>query len=162
MKAATAQLWLFDEPTPATGKASEPAPAAILRNTRGDRETVLIEPGQRANQEAIANSYSAQSLAEGGGKVRHPFPFRGAEWVCTGSSYHGPKRAHECYRIVPVDQFDGPGEPKSYAETDFQSDPEKRARFGGYHGMSAKNGSSAIVLVGPPVVFINAAEAADA
>jgi hypothetical protein len=91
----------------------------------------------------IADSYCADTLAFEG-RTRKPFAFRGGQWVNTGS--YG--QSFECYRIVPVEQFDGPHAP--YAEHDWE-----KARGGsGYHGMSAKSGGRQIVLQGPAVIFV--------
>lgn len=139
------QLWLFDAPAP----SSSSSPPADVE----EWETIELGRDCEAAEPAIVDSHSCSSLCSSG-KIRQPFRFRGADWICTGSSHLGPESEFDCYRVVEPAAFSGPNEPKPYGEHDFHRD-ELRGRFGPYHGMKAQLGRRAIVLEGPPIVFIN-------
>lgn len=140
------------DPQPEPEPASEPTPAETFFQLRSrDREIVAVDP-KRLDWPTgdIGRSYSAQSLCEDGA-VKSPFRFRGGEWVNTGGMFHAGEGWIECFRIVPPEAFDGPSAP--YREHGFLTGGA-RERFGGYHGMSAKHGSRAVVLQGPPLIFV--------
>jgi hypothetical protein len=145
------------EPPPAPEPEPEPEPepdaAEQAWRARQERwEIVEVDP-KRLDYDGgdIRRSYSAQSLGEQGA-IKSPFRFRGGEWVNTGGSYFRGKGNLECYRIVPLEAFDGPSAP--YREHDWER-MRGNEEVGAYHGMSAKHGSREIVLQGPPIVFVS-------
>jgi hypothetical protein len=146
---------LLERPAPPTPVVAvpEPKPSSVdhfFHMRCQGREIVEVDPKRLEWPSGdIGRSYSAQALAEKGA-VKSPFRFRGAEWVNTGGSFHGSRGFLECYRIVPVEAFDGPS--ARYGEHDWAVAREERR--GGYHGMSAKQGSRDIVLQGPPIIFV--------
>lgn len=128
----------------------EPAPAVQpMHATRW--EFLAVTDRGELTEAAIEASYSGASLCESG-KVLRPFQLRGADWVETGSSHLRGDSDRECYWIVPLADFAGPGEPRTYHDHNFFS--EHREEFGGYHGMQAKNRSADVVLIGPPLILV--------
>jgi hypothetical protein len=120
--------------------------AACQRRWVGNKEVVEVDPKRLDRDHGdIADSYCADTIATEG-RTRKPFRFQGGEWVNTGS--YG--QHFECYRIVAVEQFDGPTAP--YAKWDWAA--MRGHEMGGYHGMSAKQGGREIVLVGPPIIAV--------
>lgn len=121
-------------------------------------ETIAIDPYGSAMLRKVEASYSAMSLSSSG-KVLRPFDYRSKQWVNTGGHFHRGNADLECYRIVPVAEFAGPGEACTYHLHGFHH--ERRDDLGGYHGMMAKLGVADVVLVGPPIVFVHKAGVPD-
>lgn len=134
------------EPPPVTRPMHETEWEVAPISERGDATMAKVDA-----------AYSAASLSTSG-KVLRPFRFRGYEWVNTGGSYFRGDADYEIYRIVPIDEFAGPGEARTYHEHDFFH--AHRADLGGYHAMKAKNGRADVVLIGPPIVLVSKARAA--
>lgn len=142
---------------PAPNEADDDDPHGITACQRawvGDGEVVEVGPERLEFERGdIANSYSADTLAMEG-RTRKPFQFRGALWVNTGGWSHRGKSALKCYRIVSVEQFDGPHAP--YSEHDWVlARAGGRDNLGSYHGMSAEQGGREIVLQGPPIIVVS-------
>ena len=114
-------------------------------------ETIALTKRGPVSVAKVDNAYSAMSLGTQG-KVMRPFPFRGAMWVRTAGAYHRGHADFECYRIVPLEAFTGPGQPQTYHNHRFPT--EHRATLGAYHAMQAKHGKADVVLIGPPIVFV--------
>jgi len=114
-------------------------------------ETLAIAKRGQPTRAAVEASYSAQSLGETG-RVSRPFAFRDAEWVMTGGCIFRGGGDFECFRIVPLASFEGPGTPAPYGKHAFFG-PHRDA-LGAYHAMQAKHGGADVVLIGPPVVFV--------
>lgn len=96
----------------------------------------------------IAASYSADTIALHG-KVRTPFGFRGALWVCVG--VHSGDRA-TAYRLVPHGVFNG--EATTYHEKTFDGETARSDLNGFYHGMTVGWAKREWVLSGPPEQFL--------
>lgn len=118
-------------------------------------ETIALTDRGPVTAARVDNAYSAMSLGTSG-KVTRPFQFRGETWVCTSGAHRRGNADYQCYRIVPLAAFAGPGEPRTYHNHKFHD--EHRDALGGYHAMQAKHGSADVVLIGPPVVFVLKAE----
>lgn len=144
------------EPEPAP-EPDEDAPPHVRAWSEG-LEIVEVDPKRlEFDGGDISRSYSCQSLGENGA-IKSPFRFRGAEWVYCGGLWHNGRGQLQCYRIVPLEAFDGPS--TTYREQDWAKAREHA--LGGYHGMRAKHGSREIVLQGPPVIFTNGQPAQEA
>lgn len=114
-------------------------------------ETIALTKRGPVSISKVDNAYSAMSLGMQG-KVTRPFAFRGEMWVRTGGAYHRGSADFECYRIVQLEAFAGPGRPQTYHNHRFFD--EHRATLGAYHAMQAKHGKADVVLIGPPIVFV--------
>ncbi|GFE65578.1 hypothetical protein [Litoreibacter roseus] len=99
----------------------------------------------------ISASYSADKIGMEG-KVRKPFAWQNALWVCTGMQSYGDFRAAEAYRLVPERFFSG--EPTTYNEVACLPDAERFKPEGFYHGMRVRSGKHEFILVGPSVKFL--------
>lgn len=99
----------------------------------------------------ISASYSADKIGMEG-KVRKPFAWQNALWVCTGMQSHGDFRAAEAYRLVPERFFSG--EPTTYNEVACLPAAERFKPEGFYHGMRVRSGKQEFILVGPSVKFL--------
>ena len=103
----------------------------------------------------ISASYSADRIGMEG-KVRKPFVWQNALWVCTGMQSHGDFRAAEAYRLVP-ERFFG-GEPTTYNEVACLPAAERFKPEGFYHGMRVRHGKQNFILVGPCASFVPKAD----
>ncbi len=99
----------------------------------------------------ISASYSADKIGMEG-KVRKPFAWQNALWVCTGMHSSGDFRAAEAYRLVP-ERFFG-GTPTTYNEVACLSAAERFKPESFYHGMRVRSGKQEFILVGPSVKFL--------
>jgi len=104
--------------------------------------------------DTVSDSMSGYSLMSQG-KVLRPFLFRGERWVATGAVHYRGDSDYDCYRVVPLADFAGPGTPQTYHEHDHHG--ALRPQYGGYHAMQAKHGSADVVLIGPPVIMVHKA-----
>ncbi len=99
----------------------------------------------------ISASYSAQQIAYGQ-PIRKPFEWQGVLWISVGNALgHGIESA-EAYRLVSPEHFEG--EPQTYGQKKADSGVARRDPNGFYHGMLVTWERQAVVLCGPPVVFI--------
>lgn len=126
-------------------------PAAAVPMTPTKWETIALTARGPITAAKVDNAYSAMSLGMSG-KVTRPFQFRGETWVCTGGAHRRGDADYECYRIIPLSAFTGPGEAQTYHNHPFHN--AHRDTLGGYHAMQAKHGKADVVLIGPPVVFV--------
>lgn len=110
---------------------------------------VPVDPKRLDKGGDVDKSYCADTLCNEG-KLRSTFRLDGADWVNTGGLWWTGGRYCECYRVVPIELFDGPSAP--YAQWDWETMREHAV--GARHGMSAKAGSRTVVLVGPPIVVV--------
>lgn len=94
----------------------------------------------------IAASYSADKIAQG--KIRKPFSWKNALWVCTGTH----SKSAEAYRLVPERFFDG--ETTTYNEVAMLPFEQRTKPEGFYHGMRVRHGKQDCVLVGPKALFL--------
>lgn len=94
----------------------------------------------------IAASYSADMIAQG--KIRKPFSWKNALWVCTGTH----SKSAEAYRLVPERFFDS--EPTTYNEVAMLPFEQRIKPEGFYHGMRVRHGKQDCVLVGPKALFL--------
>lgn len=123
-------------------------PASRLEHSRYNHETEKDEGGGD-----IAESYSCDKIAMEG-RIKRPFRY-GRQWmVNTGGGSHG----FECYAVVPVSEFDGTATTYSAKGKPDNFESARHDPNGFYHGMTVSQGKDKLVLVGPPVVFIAAAE----
>lgn len=98
----------------------------------------------------IQASYSADLIPSG--KIRRPFTFENAMWVCVGSSsLHGISEA-SAYRLMPESSFPGPL--TTYAAKTRDGDEARADPNGFYHGMKVQFSRAAFALCGPPEVFV--------
>ncbi len=130
------------------------APAVPMSRTGW--EAIELDARGPVTAKRIESAYSAMSLGTSG-KVMRPFAFRGEMWVQTGGAHFRGDADYECYRIVPLDVFQGPGEARTYHHHQWT---EHRDSLGGYHAMQATHGREDVVLIGPPVVFVSKRAAA--
>ncbi len=108
--------------------------------TQTERETLVFE---------IA-SYSAERIGMDQ-PIRKPFEWRGALWVCVGTSHRGAPAA-ECYRLAHPHNF--AGTPTTYAEKTRDGDAARADPLGFYHGMRVRCAGQTLILHGPPARFI--------
>lgn len=103
-------------------------------------------------EKKVKASFSGDTIAEKGSKVKKPFKHDDSQWIC--AAYDGDDCG--CYRLVPKAEYTGPTrtydvpegrEYKEYYE-ELEKDPN-----GSYHGMLVKWGKMDCVLVGPVVRF---------
>jgi len=129
------------------------------------RETIAVHPARLAWKGAsggvcegdIHASYSADVIAANG-RVRRPFTWKGAPYVCTSISgsrlTDSGKEEHEAYRLVPARTFTG--NTATYHDKTARAEDAEAARndpSGFYHGMTIKHGAEVFVLCGPPIRF---------
>ena len=98
----------------------------------------------------ISASYSADKIGMEG-RVRRPFKWMNALWVCTSMTSHGDTQSAEAYRLVHLKHF--AGEIKSYNQAVAVSTTARDRPEGFYHGMTVSHGGSDWVLCGPHAVF---------
>lgn len=99
----------------------------------------------------INASYSADTIGLEG-RVRKPFRWMNALWVCTGiHSKAGTQRA-EAYRLVPEEHFEGVS--ATYQQTVTSSEIARKRPEGFYHGMRVEHGSKRYVISGPSAFFV--------
>ena len=129
------------------------------------RETIAVHPARLAWKGAggevcegdIHASYSADVIASNG-RVRKPFRWNDALYVCTSISGSGltdsGKEEHEAYRLVPARTF-MVNTTTYHAKTARAEDAEaaRNDPNGFYHGMAIKHGGEIFVLCGPPIRF---------
>lgn len=99
----------------------------------------------------IRASYSADKIGMEG-KVRKPFVWQNALWVCTGSYSANSSKGAEAYRLLPERFFDG--EPTTYNEVACLPAAQRFKPEGFYHGMQVRHGKQDYILVGPSVTFL--------
>jgi hypothetical protein len=95
----------------------------------------------------IVGSYSGDKIMDG--KIRKPFRWNNADWICVGT---GPGLRADAYRVVDPKAFDGT--PISYYERG-----ERPWPMGFYHGVAVKFGGRTVVLCGPEVRFVPGGDA---
>ena len=130
-----------------------------------ERGTIAVHPPRLAWRSAgretcegdIHASYSADVIASNG-RVRKPFTWKGALYVCTsisGSALTDSRmQEHEAYRMVPVRMFTETT--KTYSEKTDKAEEAEAARNdpkGFYHGMTIKHAGESFALCGPPIRF---------
>ena len=133
-----------------------PVAAAPVTEESGSR---VVYVG-REMMGAVEASYSADKIANKESRVTKPFSFEDKLFISTGNTCSVKKVQWECYRLMPLEEFDGEVHtyvaPRGYAaELDgddyyalLRSIPE-----GFYHGMKVKHGKNDCVLVGPKIIF---------
>ena len=99
----------------------------------------------------ISASYSCDKIGLEG-KVRKPFVWQNALWVCTGMRSTDASRYAEAYRLVPKRFFNG--EPTTYQEVACLPAAERFKPEGFYHGMRVQHGKQDFILVGPCASFV--------
>ncbi|MEL6959202.1 MAG: hypothetical protein AAGL89_09665 [Pseudomonadota bacterium] len=99
----------------------------------------------------ISASYSCDKIGLEG-KVRKPFAWQNALWVCTGMRSMDSSRYAEAYRLVPERFFNG--EPTTYQEVAWLPTAERFKPEGFYHGMRVRHGKQHFILVGPSASFV--------
>lgn len=99
----------------------------------------------------ISASYSADTIGMEG-RIRKPFTWNGASWVCV--NFHGRDGAFiaESYRLVQPRMFDGKA--VTYNERVRFGRSSADEALGFYHGMLVKSGGTRLVLCGPPRTFV--------
>src|SRR6266436_4125287 len=107
----------------------------------------------------IAASYSGDTISERESKVRAPFKFSGALWVCISM---GPCSRAEAFRLVSRELFEGPT--TTYAKKVYPDSGEaaRNDPMGFYHGMIVKRGGKEFVLCGTEVAFLPSGESVSA
>ena len=108
------------------------------------------EHNRQIGEGDVSASYSADTIAFKS-RVRRPFTYRQALWVCTGTGGRLGSVA-EAYRLTEAEQFDG--DPTTYGEKVRDSEAARSDPNGFYHGMTVKHGGREHVLTGPPAVFV--------
>jgi cellobiose-specific phosphotransferase system component IIB len=114
-------------------------------------DNILIVTADFLEKEVKA-SYSGDTIAERGSKVKRPFKSGVSQWVCV--AYDGDDCG--CYRLVPQAEYTGPT--RTYAvptgrEYDEYYEELKKDPNGSFHGMLVKLGKKDCVLMGPVVRF---------
>tara|TARA_R110000850_G_scaffold83836_3_gene179897 strand:- start:10717 stop:11169 length:453 start_codon:yes stop_codon:yes gene_type:complete len=99
----------------------------------------------------IAASYSADKIGLEG-KVRKPFVWRHALWVCTSLHSMASTKCAEAYRLLPERFFDG--EPTTYNEVAMLEAAKRSKPEGFYHGMRVRHGKQDYILVGPSIKLL--------
>lgn len=99
----------------------------------------------------ISTSYSADTIGMEG-RIRKPFNWNGASWVCVSISGRAGSTRAKAYRLVQPRMFDG--EPVTYNERVHFGRSPADAGLGFYHGMLVKSGGTRLVLCGPPRTFV--------
>ena len=99
----------------------------------------------------ISASYSADRIGLSK-PVRKPFRWQGG--LCIAVSKHSVDGTHtaEAYKLISVDHF--AGEPTTYRDKTADAESARRDPNGFYHGMTVRHAGRDLVLVGPPVCFI--------
>lgn len=136
-----------------------PTATALYLKRHEGREMIAVDPKRlqsgyfgEGKEGDVRRSMSCQSLAEEG-RIRTPFRLNGADWVQTSGMYGPDGDYYECFKVVPVEAFDGPHE--SYSErNDRRWEAARNNPLGGYHGMSAKSNGRTVVLQGPPIILV--------
>ena len=131
--------------------------------SRAANETQPVDPARlaagrwchRTNKDIgkgdIYGSYSADCIGMGK-PVRKPFTWKGVLHACTGIRHNREAIAVEAYRLVHPNMF--PGEPTTYAAKLRDADAARADPEGFYHGMTVTHAGTALVLCGPPVLFV--------
>jgi hypothetical protein len=110
------------------------------------------EHQQTIGEGDIVASYSADSIATTG-RVRKPFEYKSSQWVCIGTHGRGGVSEAWAYRLALAAHFANAttySKKGSLGEGEFaRNDPS-----GFYHGMKVQAGGQAMVLCGPPALFV--------
>lgn len=104
----------------------------------------------------IYGSYSGDRIGMQG-TVRKPFRFHNQLWITTGIAGTRTDFTIEAYRLVPLEQFDGPA--LTYHEKTRDGEAARSDPMGFYHGMRVKHGGKDWVLCGPQAAFVPGQEA---
>ena len=99
----------------------------------------------------IAASYSADRIGMDQ-PIRKPFEWQGSIWVCVGSGPYNGVPSFKAYRLVHPGLF--AGTPTTYREKTRDCDAARADPNGFYHGMTVRHTGEAMVLCGPPALFI--------
>lgn len=99
----------------------------------------------------IPRSYSADSIGMDQ-PIRRPFEWQGTPWVCVGSGTYNGMETFEAYRLVHPSCFEGT--PTTYREKLCDADAARADPLGFYHGMAIKHAGTAMVICGPPALFV--------
>ena len=112
--------------------------------------TALVNAERLEGEGDIAASYSADVIAMNG-RIRAPFSFGGALWVCVDRSNSEAKS----YRLMAAALFEGKS--VSYRKRTMTTGAAEEARNdpkGFYHGMTITWRGKSFVLQGPEVKFV--------
>jgi hypothetical protein len=99
----------------------------------------------------ISASYSADRIAMTE-SIRKPFRWQGSDWVCVGKTFRHRVPSAEAYRLTHPQQLQG--DPTTYREKTRDGDAARADPNGFYHGMAVTHAGQAMVLCGPPAIFI--------
>jgi hypothetical protein len=99
----------------------------------------------------IVASYSADRIATGR-PIRKPFDWKGSLWVCVALSFRDGVTTAEAFRLTQREVFNR--QPVSYAEKTADAETARQDHNGFYDGMSVKHAGKALVLYGPPALFV--------
>jgi hypothetical protein len=110
------------------------------------------ESEQTIGEGDIVGSYSADLIATAG-KVRKPFEYKGSQWVCVGTQGRGGVSEARAYRLTLAAAF---AKATTYREKVSIDDGEhaRQDPNGFYHAISVQTGGQAMVLCGPPALFV--------
>ncbi len=128
---------------------AKPITTIVVDSERLERGVWSHTHNKTIGEGDISKSYSADTIGLQG-RVRRPFVYQGALWVCVGKCSR-PFECAKAYRLTDHDQFDG--KPTTYADKIRDSDAARNDPNGFYHGMAVTHGGNRYVLTGPEVVF---------
>lgn len=98
----------------------------------------------------ISASYSADTIGLES-RVRKPFRWMNALWVCTGMSSKDGRPVAQAYMLVLKNHFTGA--PATYQQTVTTNTIARKRPEGFYHGMLVTHGNKQYVLCGPCADF---------
>jgi hypothetical protein len=112
------------------------------------------EHQQTIGEGDIVASYSADSISTTG-RIRKPFEYKGRQWVCVGTRGRGDVSEARAYRLSLAAHFANAttysyGEKVSIGDGEFARNDVN----GFYHAMKVQAGGQAMVLCGPPALFV--------
>jgi hypothetical protein len=100
----------------------------------------------------IMASYSGDTIAMES-RVRKPFQYKGRLWVCVGTRGRGGVMEAEAYRLTLAAAFAKATTYREKLSID-NGDCARNDPQGFYHGMAVQAGGQAMVMCGPPALFV--------